>query len=532
MKTKLTHRFPVKVAAVFLFVAVALFAFACFGAFALTQAYENGEIVIEDPWLQQIMPPTNVQVALPWLGILATVVAVALFIFLMCAAGRREGKEEPVCSRLDGFPFDLLLAVLIFIFYFMVDILDSATIGLNVGHSIGYLITVAGIVIAVSTPLLLMLFMTFAARVKTGTLWRNNVITFVLRFIFRCLRYLGRGVRTIYQNLSVLWKIIVSYVVFGLICMVLFATGISGWRGGFALFLFFVITLAALGALCFLGLQLQRVKKGGEALAQGRMEERIDTSKLVLDIKAHAENLNNIGLGMSRAVEARMKSERMKTDLITNVSHDIKTPLTSIVNYVDLLQKEELGNEAAKEYVEVLARQAQRLKKLTEDIVEASKASSGALTVSLAPTDVAELVHQSLAEYVEKLTLAGLTPVAQVAEGLPLAIADGRLLWRVVDNLLSNACKYSMPGTRVYVEAGQSGNMVNISVKSISREAIGVPAEELMERFARGDVSRSTEGSGLGLSIARSLMELQNGELRLAADGDLFKAELALPVVK
>ncbi len=525
MNTKLTHRFPAKVAAIFLFVAVVVFALACFSALALTQAYENGEIVIEDPWLLQVMPPTNVQAALPWLGILATVAAIVLFIFLMCAAGRREGHEEAVCSRLDRVPFDLLLAAVLAVFWGMGGIASSFT-----WSSIGGVILIAGIMTAVGTPLLLMLFMTFAARIKAGTFWRNNIITFVLRFIWRCLRSVGRGIRTIFQNLSVLWKIIVSYIVFGFVCMVLFAQGISHWRGGFALFLFFVVTLAALGALCFLGLQLQRVKKGGEALAEGRMEERIDTSKLFFDIKTHAENLNSIGLGMGRAVEARVKSERMKTDLITNVSHDIKTPLTSIVNYTDLLQKEELGNEAAKEYVQVLARQAQRLKKLTEDIVEASKASSGALNVALAPTDVAELVHQSLAEYAERLTLAGLTPVAQIAEGLPFALADGRLLWRVVDNLLSNACKYSLPGTRVYVEAGQSGNAVKIGVKSISSEAIGVPAEELMERFARGDVSRSTEGSGLGLSIARSLMELQNGELSLKADGDLFKAELTLPM--
>ena len=526
MKTKLTHQFAVKVAAVFLFVVAVLFTFACFGGLALVQAYEQGEFVIEEPWLQQAMPPWNVQVALPWLGVFSITAAVVLFILLMCAAGRRKGKEEPVCSKLDRVPFDLLLAMVLFIFYCMANILNSARIGLNVGHSVDYIVLMAGIVITISTPLLLMLTMTFAARIKTGTFWRNNIIAYVLRFVWKCLRYLGRGVRTIYQNLPVLWKLIVSYIVFGLVCMILFADSMSG--GGFALFLFFIVTLAALGALCFMGLQLQRVKKGGEALAQGRMEERIDTSKLFFDIKAHAENLNSIGLGMSRAVEARMKSERMKTDLITNVSHDIKTPLTSIVNYVDLLQKEELGNETAKEYVEVLSRQAQRLKKLTEDIVEASKASSGALNVALAPTDVAELVHQSLAEYAEKLTLSGLTPVIQIAEGLPFALADGRLLWRVVDNLLSNACKYSLPGTRVYIEAGQSGSMVKISVKSVSREAIGVPAEELMERFARGDVSRATEGSGLGLSIARSLMELQQGELHLATDGDLFKAELAL----
>ncbi len=524
MKTKLTHRFPAKVAAIFLFVAVVLFAFACAAGLALAQAHENGEIVIEDPWLLQAMPPWNVRVALPWLGILAAISAVVLFIFLMCAAGRREGKEEAVCSRLDRVPFDLLLVAVLFAFFAMGSIVDAAT-----WSGVGSVLLAAGIMIVIGTPLLLMMAMTFAARVKTGTFWRNNVIAFALRFIWKCLRYLGRSVRTVFQNLSVLWKIIVSYVTFGIVCMVLFAAGIS--RSGFALFLFFVIVIATLGALCFAGLQLQRIKKGGEALAQGRMEERIDTSQMVFDIKAHAENLNSIGLGISRAVEARMKSERMKTDLITNVSHDIKTPLTSIVNYVDLLKKEELSNETAKEYLEVLARQAQRLKKLTEDIVEASKASSGALNVVLAPTDVAELLNQSAAEYNDRLALAGLTPVVQVAEGLPPVLADGRLLWRVLDNLLSNACKYSLPGTRVYLEAGLKGNAAVLRIKSISKEPVPVPVEELMERFARGDVSRSTEGSGLGLSIAKSLMELQNGALHLSADGDLFRAELVFPTI-
>ncbi|HWR22568.1 MAG TPA: HAMP domain-containing sensor histidine kinase [Feifaniaceae bacterium] len=519
MKTKLTHRLPAKAAAMFLFTAAVLFMFICIGGM---QAYTHWDTVMDDPWLSQAMPLRNIQPALPWLGISAAVIAVGLFIFLMCAAGRRKGSEEPVCSRLDRAPFDLLLAAVLAILFGMGSIVSSSVSW----SGIGSVVLAVGIFIAVGAPLLMMLCMTFAVRVKTGTFWRNNVIAAVLRFVWKCLRFVWRGVRAVYENLSVLWKLVVSYVGFGLVCMALFAAGMSG---GFALFLFFIVALAGLGALCFLGLQLQRVKQGGEALAQGRMEERIDTSHLVLDIKAHAETLNSIGLGMGRAVEARLKSERMKTDLITNVSHDIKTPLTSIVNYVDLLQKEELGNEAAKGYLEVLSRQAQRLKKLTEDIVEASKASSGALNVSLAPTDAAELVHQSLAEYAERFALSDLTPVAKLPEGLPLALADGRLLWRVADNLFSNACKYSMPGTRVYVEAGQSGTTVNISVKSISREAIGVPAEELSERFARGDASRATEGSGLGLSIAKSLMELQNGELRLAVDGDLFKAELTLP---
>lgn len=516
MKAKLTHRFPIKVAAVFLFVIVVLFIFACIGGIVLAQGYEQGQILINDPWLVQVLPPPHVRVVLPWLGILAAAVAVVLFIFLMCAAGRREAQEKPVCSRLDRIPFDLLLAAVLAVLYVTADIARSITWSS---------IWAAGILIAIGTPLLLMLFMTFAVRVKTDTFWRNNIIAFVLRFIWKCMCYVGRSVRTIFENLSILWKVILSYVAFGIVCMILFDQ--SAWNG-FALLLFMIVTLGALGALCAVSLQMQRIKKGGEALAEGRMEERIDTSKMLFDLKAHAENLNSIGLGISRAVEARMKSERMKTDLITNVSHDIKTPLTSIVNYVDLLQKEELGSETAKEYVAVIARQAQRLKKLTEDIVEASKASSGALNVALSPTDVAELVHQSLAEYAEKLALSQLTPVVQVAEELPHAVADGRLLWRVVDNLLSNACKYSLPGTRVYVEAAENGGMVRICVKSVSKEAIGVPADELMERFVRGDVSRATEGSGLGLSIAKSLMELQHGQLYLATDGDLFKAELSL----
>lgn len=517
MKTKLTHRFAAKVAAIFLFTAAVLFVFACVGGMVV---YQNWEIVMDDPWLSQVMPLRNVQAALPWLGILGALIAIALFIFLMCAAGRREGKEEPVRSGLDRVPFDLLLVIAIFLLYCMANIVDSAGWGGNIGH----IILIAGIMTAISTLLLLVLSMSVATRIKTKSFWKTNVIAYVLRALWRGVRFIGRGLRTVYYYLPVLWKLIVSYVVFGFVCMVLFGIGIT--RSGFALFLFFVVVLVALGAICVVGLQLQKIKKGGEALAQGEMEARIDTTKLVWEIKKHAENLNSIGLGISRAVEARMKSERMKTDLITNVSHDLKTPLTSIVNYVELLKKEELHNENATEYIAVLDRQAQRLKKLTEDILEASKASSGAINVELTPTDAAELVHQGIAEYAEKLSLAGLTPIVQVAEDLPQVLADGRLFWRVMDNLLNNACKYSLSGTRLYVDAATFGDAVRITIKNISKEAIGVPVDELLERFSRGDASRTAEGSGLGLSIAKSLMDLQRGELRLAADGDLFKAEV------
>ena len=215
----------------------------------------------------------------------------------------------------------------------------------------------------------------------------------------------------------------------------------------------------------------------------------------------------------------------MKTELITNVSHDIKTPLTSIVNYVDLLQKPHTPAEG-EQYLEVLARQSQRLKKLTEDLVEMSKASSGSIPVNLAPVNVVELVNQALAEYEEKLQRANLPVVLTAPQPEILVSADGRLFWRVMDNLLGNCVKYAQPGTRVYVDVVKYEKKVMISVKNISQAELNLPAEELMERFVRGESARKTEGSGLGLNIAKTLMSLQKGKLNLVIDGDLFKAVL------
>ena len=221
-----------------------------------------------------------------------------------------------------------------------------------------------------------------------------------------------------------------------------------------------------------------------------------------------------------------MKSERLKTELITNVSHDIKTPLTSILNYVDLLKKEPQASEAAGEYIAVLDRQAHRLKKLTEDVLEASKAATGNIKVELMRTDAVELLRQCLAEYEERFCAAGLTAVVQTPGAVQPILADGRLLWRVFDNLLGNIAKYAQPGTRVYAGVTREGTDVVISLKNVSRDALNISEEELMERFVRGDSARTSEGSGLGLSIARSLTELQGGHFGIAIDCDLFKAEL------
>ena len=249
------------------------------------------------------------------------------------------------------------------------------------------------------------------------------------------------------------------------------------------------------------------------------------------NLKKHGENLNSIAGGMAIAVEQKLKSERMKTELITNVSHDLKTPLTSLINYADLIGKEPCDNAKIKEYSEVLLRQSERLKRLIDDLVEASKASSGSLDVAPVPCDAAVFIAQASGEYEERLQQAGLTLITKQPEKDVRIMADGRRMWRIFDNLMSNIVKYALSGTRVYLSLEQIGERAVITFRNTSREPLdGVNAEELTERFTRGDASRNAEGSGLGLAIAKSLAELQGGHLAVTADGDLFKVMLSFPV--
>ncbi len=269
--------------------------------------------------------------------------------------------------------------------------------------------------------------------------------------------------------------------------------------------------------------------KASGALAAGDLTYKVDAERLHLVWHDLGRDLNRIGEGMTTAVEERLRSERMKTELITNVSHDLKTPLTSIINYIELLKGEDLPDETRREYLDVLDRQSAKLKKLTEDVVEASKAVSGVMTVNAELFDLNELLEQSVGEYSERLIAAGVQPVIHRPETETCVRADARLLGRVMDNLLTNIIKYAQPGTRAYFDLTTEGGRVALAAKNTSRAPLDIPAEELMERFVRGDSSRSTEGSGLGLSIARSLTELMGGQLTLTLDGDFFKAELSFP---
>ncbi len=273
----------------------------------------------------------------------------------------------------------------------------------------------------------------------------------------------------------------------------------------------------------------KRVRSAAKALAAGDLSAKVDAAKLHMEWRELGQDLGRIGDGMALAVEEQMRSERLKTELITNVSHDLKTPLTSIINYIDLLREPSLPEETRRDYLQILERQSAKLKKLTEDVVEASKAASGAVKVNAELFDVGELLDQSVGEYAERLRDTGIEPVIHIPESETYLLADPRLLGRVLDNFITNIIKYAQPGTRAYFDLDAGPEETVIEVKNTSREPLDIPAEELMERFIRGDSSRSSEGSGLGLSIARSLTELMGGQMQLTLDGDLFKAEVRFP---
>ncbi len=456
--------------------------------------------------------------------IVSVVLALLLVVFLVASAGHkvRDGQRVLLPNWTDKIPFDLYTLVLGVAVILLLAVV--AEWGFYGGDWLLQLLPPAAALLA-AAQLALMWLLSLATRVKLGTWWQNTVVCRILRIVGRFLRAIGASLRTLVRSLPILWKLLGGTAV---LLLVLFLLGLFSYESGFALLLDFLLCLAVLAAVGFAGLQMRTLQKGGEALAAGNLEARVDTSRMFWDLKRHGENLNAIGQGMAIAVEQRLKSERLKTELITNVSHDIKTPLTSILNYVDLLQQAET-EEQRREYLAVLQRQAGRLKKLTEDLVEASKASTGNVSVNLVPTNVVESVNQALGEYAERLAAGGLTVVTDFPEESTTIQADGRLLWRVLDNLLGNVCKYALAGTRVYLTVTPEAATVEISLKNISRQQLNISAEELMERFVRGDSARTTEGSGLGLNIAKSLTELQGGSLQLSVDGDLFKAVLRFP---
>lgn len=486
------------------------------------------------------------------------VLMLSLFVLLAViirSAGHYRGSELAKNTVIDRIPIEIVYTVLGTAFFFFgwgvaefsmqiydmyVEagfpraLLDSYT-GITADTLANYILDlvpfpVFALCFSVMYFSLIFMVTTTVRRLKTKTFLSTSLLciacVWCARLTIRCFRALNRWIKGLFYTFSDV-KITAKFTI---ACVILyFVEFLLGAKYHYIDWGYFWIltTIICIGVYVTCAkwiLGYRKIEEGIEHISNGETDYQISKKYMPKGLEKSADRLNNIGRAVAASAQKQIKAERFRTELITNVSHDLKTPLTSIVNYVDLLSAEPMESEKRKEYIEVLQRQSSRLKKLLFDLVEASKASTGNINTVIEPTNISTLLNQAAGEYTDKARKRGLEISMDLPENDIYLNTDGRLLWRVFDNLLNNACKYSMPGTRIYMSRQKEENRRSVTFKNISKERLNISADELMERFVRGDSSRNTEGSGLGLSIAQSLTEILGGKLEISIDGDLFKA--------
>lgn len=479
-------------------------------------------------------------------GILAGVFWIVLLVFLSVMTGWRKKRGEKegtfVLHWFDAIYTEVMVfmgAVVLYAMAWGARLFYAGLIEEQVFNSRMQIVFALGVCGMLLSMMFNLFWYSFLRRIKGRVLFKGSLLYLIWKtVVLRICKAVKRVILAIYDNSGIVFKCV---VVVGGLLFVNFLWGFLTYRVwrvgiGFNVFVMLFVICGVDGTLLYLWFH-NHVKRKGivEGIARirgGDLYYQVPLEGMHGENKELAEAVNSIGEGIKSAVETSMKDERLKADLITNVSHDIKTPLTSIINYVDLLKREKIEEEPIKGYIAVLDAKSQRLKQLTDDLVEASKISSGNITLIMEKINLAELLQQALGEFSEKFEQKRLE-VVMTADGEPVYIeADSRRIWRVVENLLNNIFKYALEGTRIYLDMllTEEGRMVTFSLKNISAQRLNIKADELTERFIRGDVSRSTEGSGLGLSIAKNLTELQNGKFDIYLDGDLFKVTLTFPV--
>lgn len=444
-------------------------------------------------------------------------------VWLTVTAGRRPEDEEIHLNGFDRWYTEIAAGTVIGIW--LAGTIISGTLIAN--SSLGYshvVVTVIVICLICGTYTMawfLIGYLSLVRRIKAGILWKNSLIRKVLKWIGKCSGKLADFARAFSRNTAEKIKVLLVGGAFLFLQFLIIGCVFSG-AGVFLLALMAVDVAVMIFAIRKAdGLDL--IMDGLKKISDGELQYKIKTDTLTGKQKVMAEYINNIGSGLDAAVENSLKKERMQTELITNVSHDLKTPLTSIINYVDLMKRENPTDPKIQEYLRILDEKSQRLKVLTEDVVEASKASTGNIKLEMNDIDFVEMVQQVIGEFEEKFQEKNLTMMVHFTDEPSIIYADGQRMWRVLENVFGNVVKYAMEGTRVYAEISNRNKKVTFSLKNISAQPLNISADELTERFIRGDVARNTEGSGLGLSIAKSLTELQGGEFKLYLDGDLFK---------
>ena len=444
-------------------------------------------------------------------------------VWLTVTAGRKPKDEEIHLNGFDRWYTEIAAGAVIGIW--LAGTIISGTLIAN--SSLGYSHAVVTVIVTClicgtyTMAWFLIGYLSLVRRIKAGTLWKNSLIRKVLKWIGKCSGKLADFVRAFSRNTAEKIKVLLVGGAF-LFLQFLIIGCIFGGAEVFLLALM-AVDVAAMIFVIRKADGLDLIMDGLKKISDGELQYKIKTDTLTGKQKVMAEYINNIGGGLDAAVENSLKKERMQTELITNVSHDLKTPLTSIINYVDLMKRENPTDPKIQEYLRILDEKSQRLKVLTEDVVEASKASTGNIKLEMNDIDFVEMVQQVIGEFEEKFQEKNLTMMVHFTDEPSIIYADGQRMWRVLENVFGNVVKYAMEGTRVYAEISNRNKKVTFSLKNISAQPLNISADELTERFIRGDVARNTEGSGLGLSIAKSLTELQGGEFKLYLDGDLFK---------
>jgi len=465
------------------------------------------------------------------LGILGC--AATLYMMVLLTGAPEEQNPSPLMQRMDRLPAEISLVL--YLAAFGIALLVSQLIFFKIIHLFlstedwyyGELVLKVLILYVTGVSAVLNLLKQY----KSGVLWKNSL--------------LNKGVRTLllyFKHHRFTTRIMITYslfLIFNVVMIMAFSFLLFTYNDlesrilmGAVAVLFILLDLWVFHQMYKNAWQTDQINQALLNISNGNTTYKIDTRLFYGKERELAENINHISTGLETALQEKVRSERLKADLITNVSHDIKTPLTSIINYVDLIKREKIQDPRIQSYLEVLEQKSQRLKTLTEDLVEASKASSGNLKLDMTSIDFVELIYQTNGEFEEKFALRHLELVSTLPDDTMLIEADGRYLWRVLENLYNNAFKYAMEHSRVYVDITKEEDKILFTIKNISENPLNIQADELTERFVRGDVARTTEGSGLGISIAKSLTELQGGQFQLYIDGDLFKATVAFPLKK